>query len=129
MSSGRVMDLYVGYVGQEKTQKAIKDAFTEHTDWKIERTSCLGLCDRAPAILVNEEQAGPYSSASATEIARGRRGQPKEYYQPRKGETRVMMANAGIIDPKFIKFCTGDWGIPSIGECIGTQPRSSIERG
>jgi NADH:ubiquinone oxidoreductase subunit F (NADH-binding)/NADH:ubiquinone oxidoreductase subunit E len=85
--------------GAGETHKAIKEAFTEHPDWKIERTSCLGLCDRAPAILVNEQQAGPYWSGSAAEITRGWRGQLKEYNHPRKGETRVMMANTGIIDP------------------------------
>ena len=31
-------------------------------DYTVERTSCLGLCDRAPAILVEDEQAGPVTS-------------------------------------------------------------------
>lgn len=85
--------------GAEEKRQAVKQAFIEHPDWKIERTSCLGLCDRAPAMLVNEQQAGPYTSGSAAEITRGWLGQPMEYSQPRKGETRVMMANVGIIDP------------------------------
>jgi NADH:ubiquinone oxidoreductase subunit F (NADH-binding)/NADH:ubiquinone oxidoreductase subunit E len=85
--------------GAGDMHQAVEQAFTENPDWKIERTSCLGLCDRAPAVLVNEQQAGPAIPEIATEISRGWRGQPTEYSQPRKGEIRVMMANAGIINP------------------------------
>jgi NADH:ubiquinone oxidoreductase subunit F (NADH-binding)/NADH:ubiquinone oxidoreductase subunit E len=81
------------------TRQAVEQALTEHPNWKIERTSCLGLCDRAPAMLVDEQQAGPYTPDRAVEISRGWRGQTTDYSQPRKNEIRVMMANAGIIDP------------------------------
>ena len=40
-----------------ETKAAIEAAIGE--GWTVERTSCLGLCDHAPAILVNDEQAGP----------------------------------------------------------------------
>jgi NADH:ubiquinone oxidoreductase subunit F (NADH-binding) len=68
-------------------------------DWKIERTSCLGLCDRAPAMLVNEQQAGPYKQGVEKNISKGWHGQETEYGHPRKDEIRVMLANAGKIDP------------------------------
>ncbi|MEW6242181.1 MAG: NAD(P)H-dependent oxidoreductase subunit E, partial [Chloroflexota bacterium] len=35
-------------------------------DFTVERTSCLGLCDRAPAVLVDDEQAGPASPRDAS---------------------------------------------------------------
>lgn len=88
--------------GAGETRQAVEQAFAEHPDWKIDRTSCLGLCDRAPAMLVNKQQAGPYTPGKAGEITRGWRGQSTDYSRPRKGETRVMMANAGIIDPDSI---------------------------
>jgi NADH-quinone oxidoreductase subunit F len=85
--------------GADDTRHAVNQAFNEHPGWKIERTSCLGLCDRAPAILVREQQTGPVMPSNTTEIVQGWRGLPKDYTQPRRGELRVMMARAGQIDP------------------------------
>jgi len=70
--------------------------------WTIERTSCLGLCDRAPAVLVNAEQAGPVTPEEADKVCEGWRGVPTDYSTPRKGEVRVMLANAGKVDPDSI---------------------------
>jgi len=66
---------------------------------KVERSSCLGLCDRAPAILVDETQAGPVEPEQASKVCKGWHGVPTDYSKPRKGEVRVMLANAGKIDP------------------------------
>lgn len=71
-------------------------------DWTVERTSCLGLCDRAPAVLVNDEQAGPIHPEDAEKVSKGWRGVPIEYTQIRAGETRVMTALLGKIDPDSI---------------------------
>ncbi len=71
-------------------------------DWRIERSSCLGLCDRAPAVLVDDEAAGPVAPEDAPKALQGWRGLPVDYSQPRSGEVRVMMANAGMIDPDQI---------------------------
>ena len=72
-------------------------------DWTVERTSCLGLCDRAPAVLVNDEQAGPASPRNAARVCEGWRGVPTDYSKPRKGELRVMTALIGKIDPDSIE--------------------------
>src|SRR4030042_4185496 len=85
--------------GADDAQQTFEQTITQHPGWKIERTSCLGLCDRAPAMLITEQQAGPFTPGNASEITRGWRGQATEYSQPRKGEMRVMMAYAGMIDP------------------------------
>jgi NADH:ubiquinone oxidoreductase subunit F (NADH-binding)/NADH:ubiquinone oxidoreductase subunit E len=85
--------------GGENTRKTIEDTLKGKKDWKVTRTSCLGLCDRSPAMLINDQQAGPYVAGSEFQITKGWRGQPFDYSQPRKGELRVMMANAGEIDP------------------------------
>ncbi len=70
--------------------------------WSVERTSCLGLCDRAPAVLVEDEQAGPVEIGDAKKVCKGWRGVPTEYSKVRKGETRVMTALIGKIDPDSI---------------------------
>lgn len=72
-------------------------------DFSIERTSCLGLCDRAPAVLVEDEQAGPVELDDANKIREGWRGVPTEYSKVRKGEVRVMTALIGEIDPDSIE--------------------------
>ncbi len=66
--------------------------------WHIERSSCLGLCDRTPAVLVGHEQAGPVEIDAAHKIFKGWRGRSPDYSQPRDGELRVMLANAGKLD-------------------------------
>jgi NADH:ubiquinone oxidoreductase subunit F (NADH-binding)/NADH:ubiquinone oxidoreductase subunit E len=71
-------------------------------DWTVERTSCLGLCDYAPAVLVNDEQAGPVSPRNAAKVCEGWRGVAADYSKPRKGELRVMTALIGRIDPDSI---------------------------
>ncbi|MDP1547629.1 MAG: NADH-ubiquinone oxidoreductase-F iron-sulfur binding region domain-containing protein [Anaerolineales bacterium] len=68
----------------------------------VERTSCLGLCDRAPAILVDDEQAGPIEANEAGKVCEGWRGAPMDYSKARKGEVRVMTALIGKIDPDSI---------------------------
>jgi NADP-reducing hydrogenase subunit HndC len=71
----------------------------EHPDWKVERTSCLGLCDRAPAMLIGDVQAGPVSTEEGNDSRVDKVGETMVYSQARKGEVRVMLANAGKIDP------------------------------
>jgi len=85
--------------GAGETRQAIEQNLAEQPAWKVERTSCLGLCDQAPALLINDEQAGPISLENLPKITQGWKGKPNEYREIRKGEIRVMMANAGIIDP------------------------------
>jgi NADH:ubiquinone oxidoreductase subunit F (NADH-binding)/NADH:ubiquinone oxidoreductase subunit E len=69
------------------------------TDWTVERSSCLGLCDRAPAILVNDEQAGGIGPQNAKKVYAGWRGESPNYKKPRKGELRVLVENIDKIDP------------------------------
>lgn len=71
-------------------------------EFSVERTSCLGLCDRAPAALVEDQQAGPIDTGDAAKVCEGWRGTPTDYSKPRKGEIRVMMSLAGKIDPDSI---------------------------
>jgi len=71
-------------------------------DFTVERSSCLGICDRAPAVLVEDEQAGPVSPRDAKKICEGWRGVATEYSKLRKGEVRVMTALIGKINPDSI---------------------------
>lgn len=87
--------------GPETLLQAWREALTA-PGWTVERTSCLGLCDRAPALLVEEAAAGPAYPEDASRLLEGWRGVTMDYRQPRPGEVRVMTALLGKIDPSSI---------------------------
>ena len=72
--------------------------------WNIVRNSCLGLCDRAPAALVNGEQCGPVSQQDLNSFLdqTWKHTLNPDYSKPRPNELRVMLENAGEIDPTSI---------------------------
>ncbi len=88
--------------GGGAVREAVDKTFEGHPDWKVERTSCLGMCDSAPAALVNEQLAGPVSFERVGELEKVWRGQPRDYSSPRLGELRVMLAKVGLVDPDSI---------------------------
>ncbi|OGO28862.1 MAG: hypothetical protein A2136_05915 [Chloroflexi bacterium RBG_16_54_11] len=112
--------------GAGELKQAVVGEFSERADWKVERTSCLGLCDRAPAILVNEQQAGPITPQGAAEINKGWRGQPTDYSKPRKGELRVMMANAGLIDPDSLETALEHGSYQALKAALGQNPEAVL---
>ena len=89
--------------GSSKVHKAINEKFKDHPKWTVERSSCLGLCDRAPAININNHQGGPLSLDQINNAPLSWTGNNPDYSQARPGELRVMLAKAGIIDPNSIE--------------------------
>ncbi|HUS38626.1 MAG TPA: NADH-quinone oxidoreductase subunit NuoF [Pirellulales bacterium] len=85
---------------------AIENDFASLDDWCVERSSCLGLCDRAPAALVNREPCGPVTGATCkaavAQIADGWRGERTTYTKSLPGEQRVAMQRLGLVDPTSI---------------------------
>lgn len=59
--------------------------------WTITRTSCLGLCDRAPAALVRDSQVGPISLEHMDRYEIGWCGEVSDYRHPRAGEVRAIL--------------------------------------
>jgi NADH-quinone oxidoreductase subunit F len=108
--------------GAGDARPAIEHALAEHPAWKIERTSCLGLCDRAPALLINDEQAGPISSEILPKITQGWKGKPNDYTEIRKGEIRIMMANAGLIDPDSLNSALEHGAYRALHEALNRDP-------
>src|SRR5574341_2673674 len=82
----RACDGPVCWLKRASAQHSIVSEWTKKMpadDWTVERTSCLGLCDRAPAVLVDDEQAGPALPRQAKKICEGWRGVPTDYSKPR----------------------------------------------
>ena len=112
--------------GAGEARQAVEQAHSANPDWKITRTSCLGLCDRAPAMLINEQQAGPIIPGSGAEIAKGWRGQSVDYSQARKGELRVMMANAGIINPDSLTSALDHGAYRALNSTLKLNPEAVL---
>jgi NADH:ubiquinone oxidoreductase subunit F (NADH-binding)/NADH:ubiquinone oxidoreductase subunit E len=93
----------------------------------IERSSCLGLCDRAPAALVGEEQAGPVSLKMVGELVSGWRGEPRNYRQPLPGEVRVLLAGAGEIDPNSIDSALAQGAYQGLACALKNTPNRVID--
>lgn len=94
--------------------------------WAVERTSCLGLCDRAPAVLVNDEQAGPVTASDAKKVCEGWRGAPADYSKPREGEVRVMMSLAGKINPDSVEDALANGVYEGLKKALQTDPEAVL---
>jgi len=112
--------------GADGARKAVDEALQAEPGWRVKRTSCLGLCDRAPAMLVDEQQAGPYTGGAAVQIAGGWRGQATDYSQARHGEMRVMMANAGKVDPDSLASALELGAYRALAAALGSTPEAVL---
>lgn len=112
----------------EKLSENIVDLFADKlsSDWTVERSSCLGLCDRAPAVLVNNDQSGPISIDDANKACQGWKGVPTDYSIPRPGEKRVMLANSDQIDPDDIQSALKFGGYHGLQVALQTTPEDVI---
>jgi NADH:ubiquinone oxidoreductase subunit F (NADH-binding)/NADH:ubiquinone oxidoreductase subunit E len=89
--------------GGETVLQDLEGQFTNHMNWKVERSSCLGMCDRSPAALVNDKLEGPIALEKTNEVENIWQGRPVDYSRPRVGELRVMLRNMGEIDPDSLE--------------------------
>jgi NADH:ubiquinone oxidoreductase subunit F (NADH-binding)/NADH:ubiquinone oxidoreductase subunit E len=86
----------------ESVQASIKAAATGG-EWAVERCSCLGLCDRAPAALRGDEPCGPVLPNRVADVLNGNPcGRMPCYAEPLPGEVRVTMARIGQVDPESV---------------------------
>ncbi len=83
--------------------------------WTITRTSCLGLCDRAPAALVRDEQAGPVPPDRLDDLTVGGCGGAPDYRQPRAGEVRVLLPGGDESE-------TSELEMPGLARALRMQP-------
>ncbi len=96
-------------------------------DYTVERSSCLGLCDSAPAVLVENEQAGPIDSNDALKLCEGWRGAPTDYSKERKGELRVMTALIGKINPDSIDDALEHGVYDGLKKALQTEPTTILD--
>ena len=123
-----VMRVCDGPVCARANAAALKQALEEQAGgaWNIERSSCLGLCDRAPALLVVEQQAGPLETGTVPQLLDGWRGDSPDYSQPRAGEVRVMLANAGKLEPDSIDSALAHGAYAGLRKALAATPEAVL---
>jgi NADH:ubiquinone oxidoreductase subunit F (NADH-binding)/NADH:ubiquinone oxidoreductase subunit E len=114
--------------GADDVRKSIDFTYGNQIDWKVERTSCLGLCDRAPALLVNEDQVGPTSVDDVKALQSGWRGISADYTTSLPGELRVMLANVGKIDPNSLESALAHGAYQGLGNALQLSPEAVITK-
>jgi NADH-quinone oxidoreductase subunit F len=95
--------------------------------WEIERSSCLGLCDRAPAALVEDAQCGPLTKDNIKNLATGWRGEQRSYTEPHAGETRILLKNLGKLDPLSIQSAMSFGSYKALNKALTGPPEAVIE--
>jgi NADH:ubiquinone oxidoreductase subunit F (NADH-binding)/NADH:ubiquinone oxidoreductase subunit E len=109
--------------GGTEFQRTLHDAVK---DQRAERSSCLGLCDLAPAALLDGEQVGPIDAAMAGATTGGRVIELPGYGEPRQGELRVMLANTGKLDPNSIEDAISHGAYEGLRRALSLQPAEVI---
>jgi NADH:ubiquinone oxidoreductase subunit F (NADH-binding)/NADH:ubiquinone oxidoreductase subunit E len=87
--------------GAERVGAMLRDPSVA-ANYAMGRSSCLGLCDRAPAALVDLQAWGPISASGIVEMLEGDFGAEPAYSEPRPGEVRVAMQRLATLDPQEI---------------------------
>ena len=114
--------------GMENSSEVINSIKTAAPDnWTVERSSCLGLCDQAPAVLLNEEQVGPININETASACQGWKGTPQDYSTPRQGEVRVMLEQAGLIDPNDIQSALDNGAYKGLKNALNLSPTDVID--
>jgi NADH-quinone oxidoreductase subunit F len=92
----------------------------------VERMTCIGLCDQAPAALVDETPLVRVGSSKKgiDALLRGE-GQPSELVAI--GEPRVLTANVGMVDPASVEDYVAHGGFEGLRKALEIGPESVIE--
>ncbi len=99
----------------------------------LERTSCVGLCDRAPALMIDEGLFGSVTPEEIPFILNDCRQQalcatPNPLYGlPAPGEVRVVLARAGQIDPNSLDDALAAGAYQGLQRALQMTPDDVIE--
>src|SRR3989338_6911357 len=94
--------------------------------WRVERASCLGLCDRAPAAWLDGKQSGPLLSGAVL-LERDRwQGEAQAYARPHSGEVRVMLARAGVVDPDSLESALRHGAYRALAQALEHPPEKVV---
>lgn len=93
--------------------------------WTITRTSCLGLCDRAPAALLGDSQIGPFKLKEMDRYKAGWCGEITNYGRPRSHEIRALLPDPETAtDALETAFVNGSF--PALKKALSLSPETIL---
>jgi NADH:ubiquinone oxidoreductase subunit E len=99
------------------------DEVNQDGAYLVERASCLGLCEHAPAVLVGDKPLGRVSSSQAAEILKGE-GQPPQAVVA--GDIRLLTANCGKGRPTSLADYQASGGYSGLRKAFADVPQAVI---
>jgi len=123
----RICDSPVCALQGAETIRSLVETAGSKDGWTVERCSCLGLCDRAPAALVEIEPCGPITVARVGDTLAGWRGAMPSYAKPQPGEVRVLMARLGQIDRDSISSAMPAGAYQVLGTALQSHPSAVLD--
>lgn len=114
-----------GEVHSAVTSSANSEVDSTAQGWVVERSSCLGLCDLAPAALFGDDQVGPVDVEHISDFFTSRRTSIPIYDQPKPGEERILLKNVEDIDPFRIDSAVEFGAYQSLEKVLG-EPQENI---
>lgn len=91
--------------------------------YTVERSSCLGLCEHAPAVLTGENAYSHVEPASVSDILEGRGTSPSDYIG---GDLRILTANCGNGIPTSLTDYAAKGGYTRLKEAFNMPPEEVI---
>jgi NADH:ubiquinone oxidoreductase subunit F (NADH-binding)/NADH:ubiquinone oxidoreductase subunit E len=119
----RVCDGPVCMLRGAESVRASLEAATTGGEWGVERCSCLGLCDCAPAVLRGDEPCGPIRPDQVADVLNGNPcGRVPCYAESLPGEVRVTMARIGRVDPESVESALSAGAYRALDAALANPP-------
>ena len=91
----------------------------------VERAPCLGLCEHAPAVLVDDRAVGEAASIDLDDLLRGDTPQPRSAIA---GDLRILTANCGNGRPTSLVEYVARGGYTGLKKALGMSPEAVIDQ-
>ena len=91
--------------------------------YTVEPVRCLGLCDRAPAALVNLDRYAPLEPAQPESLFNGR---PSSEPLAIGGLVKLALSNVGVVDPTRLEDYASQGGLAALRQALLTMTPSQV---
>jgi NADH-quinone oxidoreductase subunit F len=97
--------------------------------YTLETVRCLGLCDHAPAALVNHKRHAPADPATLSALLGGQSDATGEPSRLRIGGlVKIALANVGIVDPESLDDYLAQGGMAALRKALREMPPDEVIR-
>src|SRR5262249_662583 len=104
------------------------EAAASGSEWAVERCSCLGLCDRAPAALRGDVPCGPIALDQAAEAVNDRVCNLSRCYgEPLPGGRRVPRGGMGTVDAESVESAIQAGAYQALKSALADTPAAVLD--